>query len=89
MTATPLHCCRQRWPRRRPPPLPGQELADRAAVMNERHRTAKRAQKECADLYLLLLLHAQVPAGAVFWPLQRKPEALASPAACPPTSPRP
>lgn len=31
-----------------------------AAVMNERHRTAKRAQKDCSDLYLLLLLHAQV-----------------------------
>lgn len=28
--------------------------------MNERHRTAKRAQKDCSDLYLLLLLHAQV-----------------------------
>lgn len=45
-----------------PPPLPGPEVAERAAVMNERHRTAKRAQKECSDLYLLLLLHAQVPA---------------------------
>jgi len=42
------------------PPLPGQEVAGKAAVMNERHRTAKRAQKECSDLYLLLLLHAQV-----------------------------
>ena len=31
------------------------------AVMNERHRTAKRAQKDCSDLYLLLLLHSQVP----------------------------
>lgn len=43
-----------------PPPLPGAEVADKAAVMNERHRTAKRAQKDCSDLYLLLLLHAQV-----------------------------
>lgn len=42
------------------PPIPGSELVEQAAVMNERHRTAKRAQKECADLYLLLLLHAQV-----------------------------
>lgn len=42
------------------PPLPGGELAERAAVMNERHRGAKRAQKQCSDLYLLLLLHAQV-----------------------------
>lgn len=29
----------------------------RAEVMNDRHRQAKRAQKECADLYLLLLMH--------------------------------
>ena len=43
-----------------PPPLPGGEVAARAQVMNERHRTAKRAQKECADLYLLLLLHSKV-----------------------------
>ncbi|KAL4433810.1 hypothetical protein ABPG75_000251 [Micractinium tetrahymenae] len=42
-----------------PPPLPGSEVADKAAVMNERHRTAKRAQKDCSDLYLLLLLHSQ------------------------------
>lgn len=47
-----------------PPPLPGSELAERAAVMNERHRTAKRAQKKCSDLYLLLLLHAQVGCAA-------------------------
>lgn len=45
------------------PPLPGAELADKAGVMNERHRTAKRAQKECSDLYLLLLLHSQVLLG--------------------------
>ena len=33
------------------------ELTEAADVMNERHRAAKRAQKECSDLYLLLLLH--------------------------------
>ena len=33
------------------------ELAAAAEVMNERHRAAKRAQKESSDLYLLLLLH--------------------------------
>ena len=33
------------------------ELASAAEVMNERHRASKRAQKECSDLYLLLLLH--------------------------------
>lgn len=33
------------------------ELANAAEVMNERHRASKRAQKECSDLYLLLLLH--------------------------------
>lgn len=33
------------------------ELASAAEVMNERHRVSKRAQKECSDLYLLLLLH--------------------------------
>ncbi|KAI7844065.1 hypothetical protein COHA_002209 [Chlorella ohadii] len=42
-----------------PPPLPGADVSSKAAVMNERHRTAKRAQKDCSDLYLLLLLHAQ------------------------------
>lgn len=42
-----------------PPPLPSSELSARAAVMNERHRTAKRASKGCSDLYLLLLLHAK------------------------------
>ncbi|PRW57734.1 DIS3-like exonuclease 1 [Chlorella sorokiniana] len=41
------------------PPLPGADVSSKAAVMNERHRTAKRAQKDCSDLYLLLLLHAQ------------------------------
>ena len=40
------------------PPLPAGELALRAAAMNERHRAAKRAQKDCSDLYLLLLLHS-------------------------------
>lgn len=36
--------------------------------MNERHRTAKRAQKSCSDLYLLLLLHkeAHVEAATVY-----------------------
>ena len=33
------------------------ELTEAADIMNERHRAAKRAQKECSDLYLLLLLH--------------------------------
>ncbi len=33
------------------------ELASAAGIMNERHRASKRAQKECSDLYLLLLLH--------------------------------
>ncbi len=33
------------------------EVAAAADVMNERHRASKRAQKECSDLYLLLLLH--------------------------------
>ena len=33
------------------------ELAKAAEIMNERHRASKRAQKECSDLYLLLLLH--------------------------------
>jgi len=33
------------------------DVAEKAAVMNERHRTAKRAQKSCANLYLLLVLH--------------------------------
>jgi hypothetical protein len=42
-----------------PPPLPPTEVSSKACVMNERHRTAKRAQKDCSDLYLLLLLHSQ------------------------------
>ncbi len=33
------------------------ELTSAAGIMNERHRASKRAQKECSDLYLLLLLH--------------------------------
>lgn len=33
------------------------ELSAAAGMMNDRHRAAKRAQKECSDLYLLLLLH--------------------------------
>ena len=36
------------------------ELVEAADIMNERHRAAKRAQKECSDLYLLLLLHRLV-----------------------------
>ncbi len=36
------------------------ELASAAGIMNERHRASKRAQKECSDLYLLLLLHRWV-----------------------------
>lgn len=47
-------------PRQVPPLLPAADVAEQARVMNERHRTAKRAQKECSDLYLLLLLHSQV-----------------------------
>ncbi|KAI3434597.1 hypothetical protein D9Q98_002666 [Chlorella vulgaris] len=46
-------------PRQVPPLLPAADVAEQARVMNERHRTAKRAQKECSDLYLLLLLHSQ------------------------------
>ena len=37
------------------------ELASAAEIMNERHRASKRAQKECSDLYLLLLLHRYGP----------------------------
>ena len=33
------------------------ELAEVAAHVNATHRQAKRAQKDCSDLYLLLLLH--------------------------------
>ncbi|GLC43803.1 hypothetical protein PLESTB_000909600 [Pleodorina starrii] len=42
-----------------PPPQPHPDLAAAAAVMNARHRQAKAAQKECSELYLLLLLHAR------------------------------
>lgn len=38
-----------------PAPSPG-DLAESALVMNARHREAKRAQKLCSELYLLLLL---------------------------------
>ncbi|GAB4819868.1 hypothetical protein N2152v2_006914 [Parachlorella kessleri] len=41
-----------------PPPLPPSEVSSKTAVMNERHRAAKRAQHDCSDLYLLLLLHS-------------------------------
>ena len=33
------------------------ELAEVASHVNVMHRQAKRAQKDCSDLYLLLLLH--------------------------------
>ncbi|GLI59064.1 hypothetical protein VaNZ11_000895, partial [Volvox africanus] len=42
-----------------PPPQLHPDLAAAAAVMNTRHRQAKAAQKECSELYLLLLLHAR------------------------------
>ena len=38
-------------------PVRHAELAELADHMNETHRQAKRAQKDCSDLYLLLLLH--------------------------------
>ncbi|KAK9809126.1 hypothetical protein WJX72_009740 [[Myrmecia] bisecta] len=39
-------------------PLAHADLTAAAASMNERNREAKRAQRECSDLYLLLLLHS-------------------------------
>ena len=39
------------------------ELAEVAARVNVMHRQAKRAQKDCSDLYLLLLLHKCACAG--------------------------
>ena len=44
-------------PRTPEPLMSHAELASAADIMNERHRASKRAQKECSDLYLLLLLH--------------------------------
>lgn len=41
------------------PPVAHADLTMAAARMNEQHRAAKAAQKECCELYLLLLLHAQ------------------------------
>ena len=45
------------------PPIPGvwehSELSAAAAVMNERHRNAKAAQKQCSELYMLDLMHRQ------------------------------
>jgi len=41
------------------PPMEHAELSAAARVMNERHREAKAAQKSCAEMYLLLLLHSQ------------------------------
>lgn len=35
------------------------DLASAAGMMNERHRASKHAQKQCSDLYLLLLLHSE------------------------------
>lgn len=41
-----------------PPPVLGHaDLSAAADAMNARHREAKRASKECADLFLLALLH--------------------------------
>ena len=48
-----------------PPQLPVMrhaELAEVAEHVNATHRQAKRAQKNCSDLYLLLLLHKCVGA---------------------------
>ncbi|KAG2445884.1 hypothetical protein HXX76_000488 [Chlamydomonas incerta] len=42
-----------------PPPQPHADLAAAAHNMNMRHRQAKSAQKECSELYLLLLLHSK------------------------------
>ncbi|EFJ50680.1 hypothetical protein VOLCADRAFT_88450 [Volvox carteri f. nagariensis] len=42
-----------------PPPQLHPDLAAAAATMNARHRQAKAAQKECSELYLLLLLHSR------------------------------
>ena len=39
------------------------ELAEVTANINVMHRQAKRAQKDCSDLYLLLLLHKCAAAG--------------------------
>ena len=36
------------------------DLASAAGMMNERHRASKHAQKQCSDLYLLLLLHRYI-----------------------------
>ncbi|KAF5836944.1 hypothetical protein DUNSADRAFT_5221 [Dunaliella salina] len=41
------------------PPIPHAELMVMAERMNEQHRASKAAQKECMELYLLLLLHSQ------------------------------
>lgn len=57
--------------RRAAAPVRHAELAETAAHINETHRQAKRAQKECSDLYLLLLLHKCEPAPC-FKPSARK-----------------
>eukprot|EP00884_Botryococcus_braunii_P009563 jgi/Botrbrau1/18608/Bobra.0367s0048.1 len=41
------------------PPVSSVELSRSAGRMNERHRQAKKAQRECSDLYMLMLLHKQ------------------------------
>ena len=48
-------------PKYEPAPVRHAELAEMADHMNETHRQSKRAQKDCSDLYLLLLLHKCVP----------------------------
>ncbi len=42
-----------------PPPMEHAELSQAAHMMNERHRGAKAAQKECTELFMLDLLHRQ------------------------------
>ncbi len=39
------------------PPVRGPVLAEAAAHLNDATRAAKRAQRDCSDLYLLLALH--------------------------------
>ncbi|BDA44024.1 DIS3-like exonuclease 1 [Coccomyxa sp. Obi] len=41
------------------PPVHHSKLQQVTGTMNERHRQAKRAQRECSDLYLLFLLHSK------------------------------
>lgn len=53
-------------PKYEPAPVRHAELAEMADHMNETHRQSKRAQKDCSDLYLLLLLHKCVPICNIF-----------------------